>query len=94
MMLGIKQRAEGDLGPRTADVLVPASWFAGALVAVDHATRALRSGGRPAVGEVALASMAAVAVELLLFWDLPLPVRALVVAALADSTAFPIERSG
>lgn len=94
MMLGIKQRAEGDLGHRTADVLVPVSWFAGALVAVVHATRALRSGGLPAWGEAALASIAAVTTELLLFWDLPVPVRAFMVEALADSTSIRVGRSG
>jgi hypothetical protein len=75
MMLGIKQRAEGSRNPRAADVLVPVSWFAATAVAALHAARALRCGGLAAPQESALASLAAVAVELVLFWDLPAPVR-------------------
>jgi len=93
MMLGIKQRAEGSWNPRAADVLVPASWFAATAVATFHAARALRSGGLGAPEEIALASLAAVAVELVLFWDLPASVRTLLLTALAGSTALPVGSS-
>lgn len=93
MMLGIKQRAEGSQHSRAADVLVPVSWFAATAVAAFHAARALRSGDFVPPRDTALASLAAVAAELLLFWDLPTPVRHLLVVSLAGSTALPATSS-
>jgi hypothetical protein len=83
-MLGIKQRAESSWSPSIADVVVPLSWFAAAVVAAVHAKRALSSAStRPQ--DVAMAGVAGVAVELLMFWDIPPRARGTLVAALAGS---------
>jgi hypothetical protein len=84
MMAGIKQRAEGKRPASTADVLVPLSWSAAAASAVWHAGRAV-AGGPGWQLSALLAALAALGVQVLLFWDLPAAGRVAVVATVAAS---------
>lgn len=84
MMLGIKQRAEGTRPPAVADVLVPLSWFAAGAVASAHGARAVRNPKGASV-HAGLAGISAVAVQGLLFWDMPGEYRAALLLALVAS---------
>lgn len=94
MMTGIKQRAEGIRAPGTADVLVPLSWFAGLGATAVHARRALRGPRttRDACAAGLTAGLAAVGVQVLLFWDLPPSARATLTATLVASPLAALPR--
>lgn len=72
MMLGVKQRAEGFPVDGAADIVLPVSWAAAAAAAAVLTARSLRTAGGARVQQAALASLAAVVVEVLLFWDVPM----------------------
>lgn len=86
MMLEIKQRAEGTWSRSGGDVAVPISWFAAAAVAALHAIRALHSRRREAA---ALAALASVVVQLLMFWDITPATRTALLGAVVGSALPP-----
>lgn len=88
MMLGIKQRAEGMSSASAADVLIPLSWFTAAVAAAVHGGRAL-PGGRARPPALAMGSLAGVGVQVLLFWDVPAWLRAVLTTALVGSPLLP-----
>jgi hypothetical protein len=90
MMLGIKQRAEGTWSRSAADVLIPLSWFIAGGAAAVHGRRAMR-GGRGRSQDVLMGGLAGVGVQVLLAWDVPVGIRAVLTTALAGS---PLLHSG
>jgi hypothetical protein len=92
MMRGIKLRAEGTWAPSAGDVLIPLSWFMGAATTGIFGARVVRDHKHRAV-DAPLAGVSAIAVQVLLFWDLPARRRVALVLALGASTTITRRRN-